>query len=264
MKRRNVTIRTKKDVDSTSSTQKIAWPFRAESGPLTLAIIHIDTLIERIYSNTLKVFDDGQLKPLTKLTDNDLKLVVAHFKTNLDNIRAVFDGDPFFVEAYQNFSTSQLRITFEYLRQLNDLKYDAAASVGKTMRFGRAPRKMKKKTPQAIVKKVLFLATDKESGTNSLHPEVLVGAKGLWVYNSKTRKLGCYYARNKDGLTAKGTTILNYDEETSTTKTLRNPKEQVTKFMTIGAKFWDSIRSVPQAIPPRMSRETLILRVIAT
>jgi hypothetical protein len=150
-------------------------------------------------------------------------------------------------------------------RELRSLKHDDAAT-GKLRIGNHNPRKKKQKPPEEIVKKVLFLEKDKETGISSLNRVELVGAKELWVYNTKTRKLGCYYAKSESGLSAKGTTILSYNEKRSTTKTIRKPKQQIHDFISKSPsemhRYWDAIRAVPQAITPRTSRDTLILRAL--
>ena len=241
------------------------WPFHAENSLLTLALTHVDALLERIRTRKLKAFDASLLEQLRKLSKEDLKHLKAQYVRSYEDIKAAYGGDEFFIEAYSNFEKPQMKVALVLFKELKSLKHDDSAT-GK-MRIGNHnPRKKKQKAPEEIVKKVLFLEKDKETGISSLMPTVLVNAKELWVYNTKTRKLGCYYAKSEAGLSAKGTTVLNYDEKRSTTKTIRKPKQQIHDFISKSPpnmhKFWDGIRAVPQEISPRLSRDTLILRAI--
>jgi hypothetical protein len=224
-----------------------------------LAIFLVDNLIEKIITNKIKSYDPSQVASLTSLQPGQLKKLNGHFVAAHDDMKLAMGGEEFFAEAYSHFSKSQLKVAVEYLKNLRTVKYD------ETRKAIRQPivRKTKDKPAADIVKKVFFLEKDPETGVSSLKPEVLVGAQQLWVYNTKTRKLGCYWAKAPSGLTAKGTTVLNYHEEQSTVKTLRKPKEQLSAFMRNGQKMWDAIRSVPQKIAPRLSRETLLLKVVS-
>lgn len=234
-------------------------PCRADI--LDLALTHVDTLLERIRLRKLKAFEPSLIQQLQKLTAPELKKLNHFFQRSYEDIQAALDGDDFFIEAYPQYDKGQMKIALQLYKKLRTLKHDDSA----TGRFSSGPRKHKEKPPEQIVKKVLFLEKDAETGVSSLKPTELVGAAKLWVYNVKTRKLGAYIAKS-GGLTAKGTTVLNYDEKQSTTKTLRKPKAQLTEFISKSPsdmqKFWDGIRAVPQEITPRMSRDTLILRAI--
>jgi len=244
---------------------KQEWPFRAENSPLTLALMHVDALIERIRNRKLKAFDPSLLEQLRKLSKSELKDLKAQYSRSYEDIKAALGGDEFFIEAYSNYDKPTMKVAMTLFKELRALKHDDAAQ-GKMRLGNHNPRKKKQKPPEEIVKKVLFLEKDNETGISSLKPAELVGAKELWVYNTKTRKLGCYYAKSEAGLSAKGTTVLNFDDKRSTTKTIRKPKQQIHDFIAKSPsdmhKYWDAIRAVPQAISPRLSRDTLILRAI--
>ena len=98
-----------------------------------------------------------------------------------------------------------------------------------------------------------YQINDSELGIASIHPTEVVNANELWVYNTKTRKVGVYHARNKDprnmgrdGITVKGTTIQDFCEESSMQKTLRKPKEQINNWTgKAKTKFALNIKIVP-------------------
>jgi hypothetical protein len=232
-------------------------PKLPEENPIGLALLHVDTLLERIRTGKVKSFEESALSQLRKLTLKQLTIVRRHY--GMDDMKAALAKDPYFMEAYSHYTTDRLKLALVHLKALHALKPDKNAN-GKIRVAGH--RKRKTKAPDLIVKKVLYLEVDSETKQTSIHPRELVGATQMWTYNTKTRKLGCYYAKNETGLTAKGTTILDYDEARSLTKTIRKPAQQIKDFLT-KAKYWDSIKAVPQAISPRLNRETIILRVVA-
>lgn len=251
------TPRKKRASASTTPRKQQSRPSYGEDGPICLAISLIDSLLDKIRSNRIKKFEDANIGTISSLGSGELKILNSQYKTTYDGMKEALAGDSFQLEAYSNFTNVQMNLAVEYFKALRAVKHDdASGKIRQTVH-----RKLKEKSPEEITKKVLHLDRDAETGVEGLGPAVLVGAKMMWVYNTKTRRLGCYYAKNDSGLTAKGTTVLNYDEEHSTFKTLRKPKEQLWKFMSNGLKFWDAIRSTPQKMPPRLNRETMILKV---
>jgi hypothetical protein len=89
--------------------------------------------------------------------------------------------------------------------------------------------------------------------------------KELWIYNSKTRKLGKYVASDFNELGVKGTTIINFDETKSVQKTLRKPAEQLKEFKAAGKvqlrKFLEEINAVDTKMNGRINEETILLKV---
>lgn len=58
----------------------------------------------------------------------------------------------------------------------------------------------------------------------SINPVDIVGAKELWVYNIKSRKLGKYVAEEYKELSVKGTSITGFNESQSIQKLYASPK----------------------------------------
>jgi len=223
---------------------------------MSLAIAHVDSLLERIAQNKIKAFDETNIASLASLPTEEIKKLNKQYATTVLGMKDALGGDAYCIEAYRNFTKPQLKVAVEHFKFIKSMKHNESSSKLRS----KIVRQKKQKAPILVVKKVLYMDKDPETGVQGIQPVALVGAQQLWIYNTKTRKLGCYYAKNDAGLTAKGTTILNYHEEKSTVKTLRKPKEQLWKFMSSGLKFWESIKAVPQKISPRLNRETLILK----
>lgn len=231
---------------------------------LSLAICHVDSVIDRIKHNRLKSFDESCLVQLRKLSPKDLKGLVKSYTQTLLDLKTALAGDDYYIEAYCVFTKPQMKLIVEYLRALKTLKHDDSAKSSRIRLGNHGPRKKKEKPPEQIVAKTLYLQKDPETGIVGVSPIDILGASEVWVYNVKLRKLGCYYAASENGLSIKGTTVLNYDEDKSTTKMLRRPKQQLKEFLAgqivAMRKYWNAIRAVPQKISPRLSRDTLILR----
>lgn len=77
------------------------------------------------------------------------------------------------------------------------------------------------------VSKLNYKLEDRELRLVSIDPELIVGASGLLVYNTKNRKVGLYIAADDKGLGVKGTTIQGFKEKKSIQKTLRKPSDQL-------------------------------------
>ena len=138
----------------------------------------------------------------------------------------------------------------------------------------RKPRKPKQRSASKIVEKLKFNKADDKYSLASIDPTLIVGANELWVFNSKTRKLGKYVASNVDpkglardgtGLSVKGTTIIGFDEKESIQKTLRKPEEQLKEFKSAGKvalrKFLDEIKTTDTKLNGRCNPDTVLLKV---
>jgi hypothetical protein len=131
-----------------------------------------------------------------------------------------------------------------------------------------AARKPRKKKPVSFDKKVKNLRYKKEDIDNklaSIDPVKIVGAEKLWVYNVKTRKLGVYVASDAAGLEVKGSAIQNYKYSESICKTLRKPKDVLSRVLEGGKvvlrKVMGEINSKPQELNGRINKDTILLRV---
>ena len=164
-------------------------------------------------------------------------------------------------EAYSNFSKVQLRKIKEF--------YDAI--VAETNRAAeskptRKARKVKEKPASVIASKVQYMKDFAELNLKSVLPEKIIGANQVWLYNTKTKLLGMYNADNAKGLTIKGTTIQNFNTETSTGKRLRKPEVTVKQVLDGGKivlkKLLDGLTTKPAELTGRINSDTIIVRVI--
>ena len=93
----------------------------------------------------------------------------------------------------------------------------------------------------------------------------ILEASELWLYNTKTRKLGKYVAEPHATLQVKGTTILYYDEKQSIQKTLRKPAQQLAEFAKAGKgvlrKFMSEIKTTDTKLNGRVNDQTILLKV---
>jgi hypothetical protein len=125
-----------------------------------------------------------------------------------------------------------------------------------------------RKPPQKekLVAKLKYLKVEPTLKLVSVNPVDIIGAQVLWVYNTKTRKIGCYQAEELGGaLTIKGASIVGFSESNSTQKTLRKPDVQLKEFMKASKvelrKFLGNIKSIETKLNGRINQDTVLLKV---
>jgi hypothetical protein len=132
-------------------------------------------------------------------------------------------------------------------------------------KINRAPRKTKAKPVEKIVGKMKYLKQDDKLKLVSINPADIIGAKELWIFNIKTRKLGKYVASEFQELGVKGTSITGFNETASVQKTLRKPEEQLKEFKAAGKvalrKFLEDIKAVDIKLNGRINEDTILLKV---
>ena len=164
-------------------------------------------------------------------------------------------------EAYSNFTKPQLKKMVAYFDQVI---LDCQKVSGEKTK-SRKPRKRKAKSPDQLVAKLNYLPEFKELGLTSVKVTDIIGVMSLWVYNTKTRKLGVYHAEDAGGLSVKGSTILNFAESKSMQKKLRKPEVVLPEVLNGGKvilrNLLDGINAVPHWLNGRINKDTILLKV---
>jgi predicted ATPase with chaperone activity len=118
---------------------------------------------------------------------------------------------------------------------------------------------------EKIVAKLKYMKTNEPLKLVSVNPTDIIGSTELWVYNTKSRKLGKYVAAEYQTLSVKGTSIINFNENLSICKTLRKPEEKLKEFKAAGKvqlrKFLDDINATDTKMNGRLNEETILLKV---
>ena len=171
-------------------------------------------------------------------------------------------------EAYAHMDVKMRKAFVELFEKINT----ACDTIIQTKASTRKARKPKARSKEAIVKKLKYAVNFPELGLASLHPTDIVYANEVWVYNTKTRKIGVYKAKNIDpkglarsgtGIMVKGTTLQDFDEETSLQKTLRKPAEMLKNFdagKLKCKKSFEELTTTPTKLNGRFNEHTIILR----
>jgi len=140
-----------------------------------------------------------------------------------------------------------------------DMVIDAAKATRKT-RVKKTPSKEK------LIAKLKYKETDETYQIASINPIDLIGCTEVWVFNTKTRKLGRYVADEyTKTISVKGTSLVGFDETKSIQKTLRKPEETLKEFKKAGKvklrKFLDDIGTTDTKLNGRFNNDTVILRI---
>jgi len=206
------------------------------------------------------------MDPATKMKAADFKAgqarwVKSFYEPELAEIKEVMAGkDKDLKEGWSNVMKSSLLRAEKLLDQI----LTSADVIETVAKANRKVRVKKAPTVQKQIAKLKYCEKSDEYGVASVNPIGVVGAKEVWIFNTKYRKLGKYVAMDESGLSVKGTTFQNYSGS-SVQKTLRKPKEQLKDFMKAGKvklrTFLDDIKAVDTKLNGRMNDNIVILKV---
>ena len=185
------------------------------------------------------------------------------YQKRFDELKAAYEKqDEQLVEGYSHYKAADFKRMFAFTDQiLNDIiQY---RGVKKATKKVRAPKSVSK---EKQVSKLKYAKEDKTLRIVSINPADIIGAQELWVYNSKTRKLGKYVADSLQGpLRIKGTSVEGFDPFKSVTKTLRKPEEKLKEFAKASKvqlrKFLEDIKATDTKLNGRINADVLLLRV---
>jgi len=193
------------------------------------------------------------------------KVIVDHFATRAKELMQADAGtDEELKEGYSNFTRNRLRDVIVFVANIikDAKKIDTNQKVSKV----RAPRKKKAVSVDKVVSKLNYKASDTEFKLKSVSPASILGVDQLWVFNTKTRKLGVYKAAGTAGLSVKGSRIMGYDETQSVCRTLRKPEGVLEGIVTGGKlvlrKALDKLTTKETTLNGQINGDTILLRVV--
>jgi hypothetical protein len=190
--------------------------------------------------------------------------IANHFQKYIAELTEAKSGTcPQLKEAYSHYKAADFKRHLDFLQKIVE-DCDSYYRVKQTTRKARV-----KKAPSKdkLVVKVKFLKEDPLNKIVSINPAEILSSTELYIYNSRTRKLGVYVADEYSKvLGVKGTTITGFDETKSVCKTLRKPGEQLKEFMKASKaqqrKFLSSIKAVESRMNGRLNADTLLLKAM--
>ena len=167
-------------------------------------------------------------------------------------------------EAYSHKSKKEIKNLIAFYKEVES----ACTMLIEESKVNKAPRAKKSVPKDKLVEKLKYLKIFEPLKLVSINPTEIVGAKTLWVYNTKNRKLGMFVADEMTGpLTVKGSAILGYNEHKSIQKTIRKPEEKLKEFKAASKialrKFLDDINSTDTKMTGRINEDTILLKILS-
>lgn len=199
-------------------------------------------------------------------TQRDARRLVEYYEPLLDELLEAsshaVDRDPQVVEAYSRLSRKRLAAYVAFVRDLVEGARTFLAEAGRKRR----PRRARKVPASKVVARLKYMRASPELGIESVHPESVVGAEELWTFNVRYRRLTRFVAAGPEGLSVSGTTVLNYDENASTSKVIRKPETVVGEVARSGRvtlrRIMDGIKTKASSPNGRINSDTLLLRAV--
>lgn len=210
--------------------------------------------------------DNTTVKFYNWFTDNNVvqsqlsKYENVYQKRKAELEEAQLKTDPQLKEGYSHYKAADFK---KHIKWIDDLlaaieQYRDVKKATKKARVKKAPSKEK------LVSKLKYAKEDKALKIVSINPADIIGSQELWIYNTKTRKLGKYIAATYKQLTIKGTSIDGFDVDKSVCKTLRKPDEKLKEFAKSGKiqlrKFLDDIKATETKLNGRISADIVLLK----
>lgn len=222
----------------------------------------IDKLCQQYKSYDLKSFKPDSVFHAEELKTGHLRYVIKFYEPCIEELEEYLKGE-----------CDQLKEGYDYLGKAGVNKLlkmyrsivDSATMVITASKATRKPPKRKAVPIAKLVEKLKYLKQDSDLKLASISPADIIGAKVLWFYNTKSRKVGFFQALDETGLAIKGASIVNYSEDFSKQKTLRKPAEQVKTFKGTKAGFekaFEAVKSIDTKVSPRTNEHVILLKVI--
>jgi len=217
-----------------------------------------------------KAFDAYKFLQSNNIAANSAPQIAEFYKPLIAEIEEYLKGDcDQLNEAYAHLGKRDAKNFIKFLQSIVD-----GANAYKAMKISTRAKPKRKPIPaERIVRKLKYLKTYKLGAIEfqSVDPRDILQCSELWVYNTKTRKLGRFVAAKHGDvtvshLTVKSTSITGHDTEQSISKTLRRPEEQLVEWKKCGRpelrKFLGKIKGTEVKLRPRISEDTILLKII--
>ena len=140
---------------------------------------------------------------LSQLKAANFKHIVDYYQNTHDELTKAINGDEDILEGYRPLSLPQVRklhgfidTIFTTINEINSVVDEDKAKID----LYKAAAKVKYKAQHGVV--------------TSIHPKLIVGSNTLWVFNTKSNRLGVYTSKTGLGLNGSGVTYEESQEKT--------------------------------------------------
>lgn len=192
------------------------------------------------------------------------RIIKGYFQRSHDDLQELASGnaDEQLREAYKHLPRKNVRKLIEFYESI----MAACEQIAAEQKVLKKPRAKKIKPAEQIVAKLKFQLSDTKLGITSAPPATIIGAQGVVVFNTKTRKIGYYISKSSAGINVKGTSLTDFSDK-SFQKTLRKPPEQIKEFKEQNTQkrfetwFTKSVKTTETVLNGRFNEDTVILKV---
>jgi hypothetical protein len=202
--------------------------------------------------NAYEWFQKNNVKPVHAAK------IIEYFRNRAKQMISEVEKYP---EYYDKLTKNQIKSILGVMAVIVQDAERISSNASKT----RKPRKKKAVSVEKQVSKLKFKEKDDNFKIQSVNPVSVIGSSQLWVFNTKTRKLGVYIAADRGGLGVKGSSIVNYAEK-PISKTLRKPEKVLTEVLDGGKiilrKLMDSINAKESPLNGKINKDVILLRVV--
>jgi hypothetical protein len=227
----------------------------------------IEDAIEGFHTDP-EAFDPKAFKMLNLLKGKEVKaaharIIKGFYSKDLAELEELASGsaDEQLKEGYSHRSKKQIKNLIAFYQEI----MMACDMLAQEAKVNRAPRKTKAVPKEKLIAKLKYMKTNEPLKLVSINPTDIIGCGELWVFNTKTRKLGRYVAMEFNTLNVKGTTITGFNESKSVQKTIRKPEEKLKEFKAANKvalrKFLDEINATDARMNGRINEETILLKI---
>ena len=250
----------KKDVYTPSIQERVKESAYRMTEEIENAIESFQTDAENFDPKAFKVLN---LLKAVEAKAAHARIIKDFYSRDLAELEELASGeaDEQLKEGYSHRSRKQIKNLIAFYQEI----MAACTMLAQEAKVNRAPRAKKSVPKEKIIAKLKYKKTDEPLKLVSINPTDIISAKELWVFNTKTRKLGRYVANEYMELGVKGTSITGFNEGLSVQKTIRKPEEKLKEFKAAGKvqlrKFLEDINATDTKMNGRINEDTILLKI---
>lgn len=228
--------------------------------PLNLVYDQIDDVIDLVTQGVKKY----KLPTLADGLSNAWIVETSkYYQEHLAEIETVYLGtDEQLNEGYSNYTKTEIKRLIKLYNDIENLLNQYLVRQKNLKAQSRPVKKTKSKPAAKLVEKLNYMKSDKDSKLLSIDPTKIIGAKKLFVYNTKTRKLVEYVTADESGLSLKGSTLTGFSDK-SYSKTIRKPLDFFIGFVGSTAfkqsKQLDMVKLVEGKVTGRINKDCILV-----
>jgi hypothetical protein len=226
---------------------------------------HIEEQFDQAITNnfkTTRTIMDILHDPVIAPPGNRFKDLIKKAEPYLKELTGAANGkDTDLAEAYASYGNRNLKKMIAWWESaITDIN-----SFGLVKKGNRSPKKRKAISPEKLVSKLKYVKSFPGLKLASIDPTLIIRSNVLWIYNTRTRKLGMYVAdKVSSSLDVKNTKILNIDPVASVQKVLRKPEKQLVQFAALGKpaalKWFEGIKATEIKLKPALNKDCVLLK----